>query len=210
MADAGGVSLSLAGGDDVGASGALGAAAAVNSIDNQVTATINASRVSSAGDLDVAASTLNSNGDPGESITSLTLGVAGALASGGEGIGVGIAGAGSGSDNQVTNDVEATIVNCNTADGDPTTAAGSINVTAQDGETIIAAAGAAAIAVELGSASAGVSVAISVAVNNIGSSSNPDVVLADIQNSKVTAGGRRELDGRFTFCHLRHDGGRQR
>ncbi len=141
-ADAGGVSLGLASGGDVSGTDAQGAAVAVNSIGNTVLASINNASVTSAGGLDLTATTLNSGGKPGESIFALTLGVAGALASGGEeGVGIGLGGAGSGSNNQVHNTVEASIRGSHSV-----TAQGSITLTAQDSADITAAAGAAALA----------------------------------------------------------------
>ena len=96
-ADAGGLSLGYTGGTDVpSVTGSFGAAAAVNSITAVVTANINDSTVISAGDLDLTASTqdISDPTQPGETIFALTLGIAGALSSGGQGLGFGLDGAG--------------------------------------------------------------------------------------------------------------------
>src|SRR5262249_30092007 len=83
-ADAGGLSLGWAGGTAVGGSGALGAAAAVNSIGNSVIATIDNSTVTSAGAVTLTATTadIHDATKPGEKIFALAIGIAGSLATG--------------------------------------------------------------------------------------------------------------------------------
>ena len=108
-ADAGGLSLGYSGGTDAGGAGTLGAAAAVNSIGNSVLATIDASTVTSAGAVNVTATTADVNDptQPGQKIFGLAIGIAGSLATGGQGIGVSLAGAGSGVSNIIGQQVQS-------------------------------------------------------------------------------------------------------
>ena len=142
----------------------------------------------------------------GEKIFALALGISGALAAGGD-VGVGIAGAGSGSNNQVNDNVQATIVNCNTASSSDshtitTQNGGGVFLTANDGAEITAAAGAVAVAIGAGSVGASVAIGVSVSINSIGSSSNPGEVEAQITNSVVSASGGVSLDALSTSSIL--------
>src|SRR5262249_41848080 len=108
-ADGGGLALAGAGGANGGLAASVGAAAAVNEINNNVFAKIVGATVTSAGAVGLKATS-------SESITAITVGIAGSLA-GGSGGGIALGGAGSGSGNTINDDTEALIIDGTAANG---------------------------------------------------------------------------------------------
>ncbi|MBM4068701.1 MAG: hypothetical protein FJ271_07120 [Planctomycetes bacterium] len=183
-ADGGGVTLGLttSGGTDV----TIGAAAAINSVTNNITASINASTVDSAGAVDVEATST-------ERIFALAIGFAGAI-SAGDGGGLALTGAGSGSGNTMNNSVEASIVNSNGSHAVTTGNSSAVTVQANDHSTVDAYSGAAAIAFVTPSATgASAAIGVSVSVNKI-----TNHVSAIIDSSDVTADGAVNLSATST------------
>src|SRR5208337_3549082 len=183
---AGGASFGGAFGGNAAVAVTVGAALAINDIDDDTIAGIFASTVSSASGVSISAAN-------NETIWSLAIGVAGSLAAGEE-AGVAVGGAGSGSGNQVTDTTEALIANSGT---DPlagqevtgttsvTTTSGDVDLSATETVSIIAGAGTGAFTVGLGdTAAVAASIGVSVAVNTI-----TDTVEANIDDSTVSAAG---------------------
>jgi hypothetical protein len=167
-----------------GIAGGSGAAAAQNVITDSVTASIQGSTVTAAGDVDVTAHSI-------ASIVAFTVGLSGALI-GGQDAGVLLSGAGSASGNQVSNNVEASIKSAkkgNTTTRSVVTASGAVNVTATDDSTITADAGAGVLGTNLGEGAAGLGLGVSLAINAVGTTVAPGTVRAFIDNSSVTADG---------------------
>ncbi len=167
----------LAGGVGIAVSlGTVGAAAGVsvaeNEIDNTIEAYVDSSHVSSAGDVNLTATSM-------ATIAALTIGVAVAAAVGKEG-GYAGTGAGAGSGDTVRNSVLAYMNNSVVSSG-----AGAINVSAGDSPVILTIAGALGVGVAVGAETgAALSIGISAAINDI-----QDNVQAYINNSVVSATG---------------------
>ncbi|MGH3051022.1 MAG: beta strand repeat-containing protein, partial [Gaiellaceae bacterium] len=159
-----------------GASGGnvtVGAAAAINSIDNSVKA-----QIDTVGDFETPGG-LSLTATENAAVEAITIGVAGSL-SGGSGGGVAFAGAGSGSSNTITTDTEATVTASSV-----TAAAGDVTVQATDTSAILAISGALGLSGKFGGGTSGsVAVGVSVAVNSV-----TPTVLAEITGSSVSAGG---------------------
>jgi Ca2+-binding RTX toxin-like protein len=175
-ADAGGVSIALAGGQGGGTSVSAGISVAINDIRNTISAIIEDSTVISGGNVELFATSDNE-------IRALT--IAGSLAgSGGEGGGLSFAGAGTGSGNTIKNIIEATIKNDSTI-----TSTGSVRLTATDSSIIVADAGGVAIGIAGGQGGGtALSAAISLAINTI-----ENTIAAAIEHSTVTSSGDVEL-----------------
>lgn len=179
-ADGGGLALGFNGGKDGGVAGALGAAAAVNEVSNTTTASIDASTVTSDGAVNVVAQSTQAK------IFTVTVGVQGTLAIGGEG-NFAFAGSGSGSGNTITNTIEASIANDSTV---TTANGGNALVKALDHSKITAGAGALGVSIAGGTvAAAALSVAASIVISNI-----TNEVKAYIDNATVTAAGKVDVD----------------
>ncbi len=175
-ADGGGLSLGIALGEGAGVGLTFGAAVAVNTIGNTVTASIENSTVTSSAGVSVLASS-------GATIFALTVGIAGTLA-GGEGGGIALSGAGSGSGNSINDVIEASIKN-----GSVVTSSGLIKVSATDNSKITAGAGSLTLAVGVGEGGGfAASVGVAAASNDIG-----NTVTAAIEDSTVHSGGAVEL-----------------
>ena len=172
IADAGGISLAGAFGQGGGAGVTVGAAVAINTISNTVTASIEDATVNSAGGVNVTATS-------GASILAVAVGVAGSLA-GGEGGGIALAGAGSGSGNTIDNTIEASI-----KEASQVTSTGPVTLTATDGSTITAGSGTLTFSVAggMGGGFAG-SVGVAASSNEIG-----NTVTAAVEDSVVHASG---------------------
>ena len=203
-ADAGGLSLGIGVGQSLSADISIGAAVAIDNITNTVMASIIGSTVTSGGDVDLLATTEDLQGNDGQTIFTVAVGIAGAVGAGSMGSGIALAGAGSGSGNSITNTVEASIKNSTDSNGNKTAsnvtaASGQVNVTALDKSKITAGAGSLGLSIATGQ-TAGVAVAagVSAAANSIGSSSTPYRVTAAIEDSTVNAGDGVALDAEST------------
>ena len=168
-----GLRISSSGGANI----SIGAAIAINNIDNSVHATVSDVPVfTTPGGLSLMAT-------ENAVIEAITIGVAGTV-SGGSGGGASISGAGSGSGNTITTSTEATITS-STVTAKPTTGTANIVVSATDSSSIETIAGALALAVKAGgSASGSVAVGLSVAASTI-----TPTVLAEVSGSSLTANG---------------------
>jgi hypothetical protein len=160
---------------------AFGASAAVNNVSTDVHALINGATVTAPGDI-----TLTAHAQ--DTIYALTL--AGTLQNSTSSAGsvtLAFAGAGAGSGNFLNNTVEALVRPGSTV---TTTNGGGVTLSATDGSSITADAGGVGIALSSGKSSADLTFGISVAINEIGSASKPETVLAAIEDSTVqsTAG----------------------
>ncbi len=158
---------------------AVGVSVAVNDIGNTIEAYVDGSAVTSAGDVNVTATS-------NPTIKALTIGVAVAAALSSNAGGVAGSGAGAGSGDTVRNTVLAYINGSHV-----TSTAGAIEANATDNALIQTIAGALGIGVAVGSTFAvGASIGISVAVNDV-----QDNVQAYIDNSTVTATGTATDNG---------------
>jgi hypothetical protein len=199
QADAGGLALGFAGGQDAILGGALGAAISINSVTDTIIASIIGSTVTSAGNVALKATTQKDNGDPGQSILAVSVGVSGAALLGATGGGIAFAGAGSGSGNTIRNTVEASIKNSGSGASKvqshvTTSGLGDITLTALDGAKITAGAGALTVAFAGGQGNGfGVAVGVSAAANSIGAADQPNSVRAAIEDSTVDAAGGVQL-----------------
>ncbi|WP_392533892.1 DUF4347 domain-containing protein [Nostoc sp. C117] len=182
-ADAGGVAVALAGGSSGGTAVSVGAAIAINTIDNTIKATIDKSTVNaSTGVALTATSTADID----------ALAVAGSLSvAGGSGGGLTGSGAGSQTTNTISNTIEASIQDtANVTVTNP----GNVKLTATDDSTIVADAGGVAIAISAGSGGAGsLAIGASLANNTI-----DNTVEAYVDNSTVTTAGNVELSATST------------
>ena len=155
----------------------VGVAISSNDISNSVLATINDSTVSSSGAVYLEATS-------SETIESVT--TAGGISAGGRGVAA--SGVGARSHNTIDNAVKARISGSSMV----TTAAayaGDVTLTAQDTSTIIADGGGRTLAGTLGG---GLDVAVGAAeaINKIGTSTTPQAIVAEIDDSTVTPAGR--------------------
>ena len=152
-ADAGGISLGIAGGTSFGAGISIGAANSDNTIGNRVQAQIdNSVANSTGGSVNV---TVNSTAD----IDALT--IAGSIAVGASKFGLALSGAGTGSYNTIANVVDASISGGADVDGQ------TVSVLAEDKSNISADAGAVALALAIGKGAASVSVGLSISEADI-------------------------------------------
>ncbi|HEV8062517.1 MAG TPA: hypothetical protein VGP68_21740, partial [Gemmataceae bacterium] len=176
IADGGGVSLAGAFGQGGGAAVTVGAAVAINTIGNTITAAIEDSTVNSFAGVSVTASS-------DASILAVSVGVAGALA-GGEGGGIALAGAGSGSGNTINNVIEASIKGASQV-----TSGGPLTLSATDNSSITAGAGSLTFAVAGGQGGgfAG-SIGVAAASNDIG-----NTVTAAIEDATVHSAGTVDI-----------------
>ncbi|MCF2147132.1 DUF4347 domain-containing protein [Desmonostoc muscorum LEGE 12446] len=175
-ADAGGVAIAIAVGQQLSGATTIGASLAKNDIQNAVTANIDDAIVNSTGGgLDLSATSQ-------AKIEALTL--AGSISAAFGQTTLSASGAGTSSDNTINNTIEASIKNQSDVN-----VTGAVTLFAKDTSSIDAAAGAAAIAVAGGQAgSIGVSVGASLATNNIG-----NTLKVSIDDSKVTTSGIASL-----------------
>ncbi|WP_165229868.1 hypothetical protein, partial [Aquisphaera insulae] len=198
-ADAGAVTLGIAGvSDPEGASITAGAAAAVNQITGTVEANIDRSAVTSAGAVSLTASTADrsDSSKAGQTIYAVAFGVAGSLTSAASSTSPAqFTGAGSGSSNAIFTTVEATITGSQ-ADSAATShaiasvvAGGGVTLTALDHASITAGAGSLVLASGGGSNSTPPAVGISVAINQIGSETNHGATVAAIRDAAVYSAG---------------------
>jgi hypothetical protein len=177
-ANAGGVSLSASVGSGKGISGAVGASAAVNTINNAVTAAVDGSTVRSGGAVDLEAA-------EAAQISVLALGAAGSL-SGGVGS-IGVDGAGSASVNNITDATEASIRdNSTVASG----AGYGVTVHAADDSAIAAESGSGALTVAGSIINSAISadLGFSLAINTVA-----NTVTAAVADSSVASGGGLDL-----------------
>ena len=180
FAVAGSAALGISYGSGSSGNVSVGAAAAVNTINNSVHAIVDGvPDFETPGGLEVTAT-------ESATVEAITIGVAGSI-SGGSGSGFAFAGAGSGSGNSITTNTEAEIQSSSvtTADstGDPTSAA--VEVEAHDTGAILAISGALGLSGKFGSGTNGsVAVGVSIAINNV-----TPTVLAEISGSSVTTAG---------------------
>ncbi|MCA9050002.1 MAG: hypothetical protein KDA89_14800, partial [Planctomycetaceae bacterium] len=138
-----------------GASVAVGAAAAINHLTNQFTATIANSDVDASGPVSVVAESMGA-------IDSFSLGIAGSVGVA-SGVAVAVAGAGSGSANLLENTIVATITGDSEVTSDQT-----LTVHAEDRAFIVADAGSVGVSVGVaGGSSVTIAVGVSVGVNEI-------------------------------------------
>lgn len=153
---------------------AVGAAIAVNRIDNTVGATITGATVTSSGDVSVTA-------NAGETITAVALGVGGAVADGFFSVDL----VGSGAGNRITRSTKARI-----EDGSAVTLqnGADLTVSAEDSPSILAIAGMISIDFALGEKGPTAAVGASAALNEIGDSTRSDsaTLEAAIDGSTVT------------------------
>ena len=125
----------------------IGAAVAINTIDNSVKAqVVNVPTFTTPGGLTMSAT-------EAAGIEAITIGVAGTVTSGSGG-GVAFAGAGSGSGNTITTDTEATIT-ASTVDATGSGSGGPVSLTATDNSSILAIAGALGLSGKFGGSSNG-------------------------------------------------------
>jgi hypothetical protein len=172
-ADAGGAAVNLSQSQRDEIKGAIAAAIAVNSIDNDVLAHIDPTAVESAGNVEVEAV---SNPD----IFALALGISTTVATGGSssgGFSFDLAGAVA--YNEITDSVTAEIVDSTV------TAGGDVLVSAKDTAKILAITGAGSVII---SSSSGAAIGLSIAINEI-----QNHVLALVDNSTINAGGKVEV-----------------
>ena len=175
---AGGLAGSGAGGAGGGGAGSLGAAAATSTIQNEVKAYIDTSKVTSSGSVELSAT---------ETGTIATLSIGAAVAGAG-GAGGGFAGsaAGSGSGATVRNTVAAYVIGSGGSTNGVSTTGGAVKLTATDGTYVVASAGSLAIS---GAGGAGGGAAVAVGVSSA-SNDIANVVSAYIDSSSVsTANG---------------------
>ncbi len=185
-ADAGGISLGIAGGTSFGAGLSIGAANSDNTIGNRVQAQIDNSVANSmGGSVNVTA---NSTAD----IDALT--IAGSIAVGASKFGLALSGAGTGSYNTIANVIDASISGGADVDGQ------TVSVLAEDNSSINSDAGAVALALAIGKGAASVSVGLSISEADIdndvraaieGTSTN---VMADTGAVIVTAKSTAVID----------------
>ena len=179
----GGLSLSIATGKQ-GSSTAVsaGIAISVNRITSSTTALLEDGTVTwqnnSRGDLLVSANSA-------ETIDAYTLAGAVSVASGTSGSGVAAAGAASGSVNFIAFDTQAVV-----KDSTVTLGTGGATVEAEDESTIRSGAGSIAVSVGLSSNGNGGAGAFGAAfsINSIGSAADKNILLAEVDNSEITAG----------------------
>ncbi len=153
---------------------AVGAAIALNSIDNKVKAYIDDSTVNSSGEVDVTASSA-------ETILAIAIGVGGAASNGAFSASL----VGSGAGNTVTDSTEALIEDNSSV---TTTGGADVVITATDSITLTAGAGVFSLSLAT-KGGVGVAVGVSAATNSVGSSGTPDDVTAAIEDSTVDADG---------------------
>ncbi|MCY2998440.1 MAG: LEPR-XLL domain-containing protein, partial [Planctomycetota bacterium] len=194
-ADAGAVAVALASGQGTGSgvSGSVGVAIALNSIQTDVLAKLQESKVE-AESIDVLARSIK---DPASSsdyrIDALAFGVAGSGAkSSAQGLAGAFAGAGSGARNRIDNSITASVINSNGAHG-LLAGQGGVTIAASDDSSIRADSGGLAIAVGLSKGNAGAGgVGVSVSLNEIGTQRGHSVA-ASIDNSRIVSQGSVSL-----------------
>ena len=178
-----GVRISSSGGANI----SIGAAVAVNTIDNSTMATVDS--VGSQANPFAAPGGLTVSATESAAVVAITVGVAGSV-SAGSGGGVAFAGAGSGSGNTITTDTEAHITNSVVSVAPPappmgTPPANDVTVTAADTTSIEAIAGALGLSGKFGGGSnASVAVGLSVAASSI-----TPTTIAEVSGSSITATG---------------------
>ena len=179
-ANGGGVGISAAGGGFAAVSVGLGAAVAYNTIHNVTTAAIDGSTATSAGRVDLSAtSTAN--------IKALAVGVGVSLAGGG---GVAIAGAGSGgtANNTITDATQAYIQNGSTVSA-AANGANGVNLAVQDNASILANTAAVSVALGLAPIGGALAVGTVTSTNTIGNTDQAYIGNASGNDATVVTSG---------------------
>jgi len=180
------ISLAFVWSDSTAFSLEVGISITSNEIANTLQANIDDSSVTSAGSLDVAAtSTATSNSAPVAAVPTLTISSATSIS---------LSGVGAQAFNTITSDVEASITG-----GSHVTTAGDVNVTAVDDATINANVVVATITVNVGeNATGSLTIEAAKATNQIGTDSDRQRVRAFIEDSTVTAHGAIDVSATST------------
>ncbi len=197
LADAGGVSISLAYGEETSVSGSIGAANANNTMNDTVKAFIDSSSVTASGGISVTAVAQETPGSSADyQIDALAFGVAASGSVSTEQSSIALDGAGSSALNTIDNVISAYINNCGGANeisaaGTGVSAADpALEVSASDQLTVRADSGGYALAIAAASKGLAFSGAVgaSESKNEVGQNSG-DSVEAYINNSKIVVTG---------------------
>ncbi len=181
-ADAGGVSFALGGGQGGGIGVAVGVSVAVNEINNTISAAIDSSTASSAGTVQLSATS-------NATVDSLTLAGAPVVA-GGQGGGVAFSGAGAGSGNTINNTIEASIASSTIT----LTGSGAIHLAAEDTSKVTADSGGVGLAVAGGQGGGfALEVGAAISINEIENS-----ITAEINRSTVNGAAAVDLSASST------------
>ncbi|MBD1822859.1 DUF4347 domain-containing protein [Cyanobacteria bacterium FACHB-DQ100] len=183
-ADAGGVALAIAFKPESNAASlSAGVGVSVNDVTNTVSAYVDKSTLTAAGNVAVTATSTGT-------IDAFALGGAASVSSNASLMAFSFSGAGAGADNDIENTISAYVTNSSTI---TTSNSGTISITATDNSTITADSGGYSIAFSRSSASASGSVGVAIANNDI-----QNTISAYVDQSTLTSTGAVDITAQST------------